>query len=615
VCGIAGFTGSAEPLFLNRMLAVIANRGPDGQMQFVNERVSFGFSRLSINDLSDNGNQPMFSNDDRLISMMNGEIYNAPELRRELESLGYRFRGSSDAEVVPHGYAEWGTELFGRLRGMFAIAVFDRGANQLTLARDHFGIKPLYYAKTSDGVVFSSSARAVSLHSEVGQGLSEKSIVEFLRFRYVQSGEPLYERVRSLQPGFFLQCGNSEIRLVRYWSRPRYESQSNASFDEQVEQFEAALSTSVRRELLSDVPLGVLLSGGVDSGAVLAAAGGTPELIAYTFDMGGSTSEVRNAEVISRRYGARHVVVNANRDDFVDTFVKAIQCMDLPVGDAIIAPTYQLLGEVRKERKVVLTGEGADELMAGYVHIGPLKLLGSLASMGIPARSLAAVIRCVPWRVLNHFFAYDAVLGRSGKRKVIEIVNHSRRPELALAHATSVFGSDQVEMGTYLSSALPHSPIDDLSLSSLIDWGFSSWLPNQILNKMDQLSMAHGVEARVPFVDVDLYERVTSLESSMLLSRRGNKRILRETLKKWGYQEHQRPKQAFFQPMTDQHIADLERVAREWLSASVVAKHGIVRNQLVTDVMSELRSGDFLAGKQVMTLAALHIWLDQDFRR
>ena len=597
------------------MLAVIASRGPDGQFKFTDQTFSFGFTRLSINDLSETGNQPMFSNDKQFISMMNGEIYNAPELRRELEADGHRFRGSSDAEVIPHGYAQWGTALFGRLRGMFAIAVFDMKLHQLTLARDHFGIKPLYYAMTRDGVAFSSSARAVSLHADVGQSLNEKSMVEFLRFRYVQSGAPLFERVRSLDPGCFVQCNGRETRLTRYWHRPRYQHNLKASTEEQVEQFDAVFRKSVRSELLSDVPLGVLLSGGVDSGAVLAAASGTQELVSYTFDMDGRASEVREAEAIANRYGARHVVVRASQADFIDTFVRAVQCMDLPVGDAIISPTYQLLGEVRKERKVVLTGEGADELMAGYVHVGPLRLLGSLANLRVPKGVIATAVRCVPWQVLNQFFSYDAVLGKAGKQKVLDIINHSRQPESAVAHATSIFGSEHIKTGTLLSPAATHSQIDDLSLSSLIDWGFSSWLPNQILNKMDQLSMTHGVEARVPFVDVDLYELAATLPPCMLISRKGNKRILRETLRKWGYYEHQRPKQAFYQPITKQHIEDLERLAKEWLSDSVLGRHGIVKREFVRDVMKRLNSGDFLVGKQIVTLAALHIWLDQDFRR
>lgn len=599
------------------MLSVIASRGPDGQKQIVEAGFHFGFARLAINDLSETGDQPMFSLDGQIVTMLNGEIYNAPELRRELETKGYQFRGKSDAEIIPHGYAEWGNSLFPRLRGMFAIAVFEKATRTLTLVRDHFGIKPLYFATIRDGVTFASSARAVSLHPEVGQSLDYSVLSEFLRFRYVQSGRSPYQNVTTLPPGHLLISNDAGVTLCRYWSRQRFAESSTVTSEESIEKFREAFRASVKRELLSDVPLGVLLSGGIDSGSVLYTANleGASDLLAFTYDMGGKASEVSQAREIADRYGALHKAVAMYDVDFHETYVSALQCMDLPVGDAIIAPTYQLMKAVSLDRKVVLTGEGADELMAGYAHVKPLRLLGSVVRAGLPPAILAAIIRSIPWKVLDRYFPYEAALGASGKRKVVSIVNSSRNPSEAITQATSIFDAEEVSWGTHLPQNPETWSVGDLSLSSLIDWGFDSWLPNQILNKMDQLSMAHGVEARVPFVDVDLYECVATLPSNLLLSGAENKRVLRETLRKSGYMHPNTPKRAFFQPVSKGHLDELRVLASEWLSDQVIMKHSIFRPEFVKEIWSRVLAGDFLASKQITTIAALHIWLEQDFRR
>jgi len=617
VCGVVGITGSCDANLIDRMLAVIASRGPDGSKKFMEPGVVFGFARLSINDLSSTGDQPMLSTDGRYMSMMNGEIYNAPQLRKELEARGYRFIGTSDAEVVPHGFSEWGVELFPRLRGMFAISVIDRSSRRLVLARDHFGIKPLYYAQTNDGVCFASSARAVSLHPGVGQQINPSAVTEFLRFRYVKSGTPMYLNVRSVLPGEFVISEGRDVTRRQFWSRRRFSETALASPDEFTEQFGELLKSSVSRELLSDVPLGVLLSGGVDSAAVLHSAveSGAQNLIAYTYDMTGDASEVHDAAEIARAHAVEHRVVSGNHTEFADTYIHAVQCMDLPVGDAIIAPTYELLRAVRQDRKVVLTGEGADELMAGYAHIAPLRLLGRFAQLGIPRNMIASAVQLTPWQVLDAFFPYEAALGKSGKAKVVDIIRSSNDASLALDNATSIFSNAELGFDSHLPSDESAAPVGDLGLASLIDWGFESWLPNQILNKMDQLSMAHGVEARVPYVDVDLYEFVATLPTRLLLSHKGNKRILRDTLERWRNPVAERPKRAFFTPVTDKHRRELTSLAKGWLSPATTNKHGIISDAVVSRTMSKLDGGDFLAAKQVAALAALHIWLEQDFQR
>lgn len=617
MCGIVGITGSVNPELINKMMAVIAARGPDGQERFSQAGMSFGFCRLSINDLSETGNQPMKSSDGLVVAMMNGEIYNAPELRKQLEWKGHKFRGKSDAEVIPNGYVEWGVDLFSRLRGMFAVAVFDLTKHRLLLARDHFGIKPLYFAETRDGVAFSSSARAVGLHPDVGHSLNHQAMSELVRYRYVQSGTALYQQVKVIPPGSVAVCEGRDTRIHTYWRRPRFSSDRRGSEHELIDQFSSGFLSSVKRELMSDVPLGILLSGGIDSGAVLCAAAKSKadNLIAYTLDLEGEASEVSTAAKAASEYGVVHRIVPRSEMSFVETFTRAVQCMDLPVGDAIIAPTYQLLGKVREERKVVLTGEGADELMAGYAHFRPLQVLDRAIRAGISPKAISGFVQLLPLRLLDSVFPYNAKLGESGKQKVLGIVRSGHDPRAALDSAVSIFTPDEMRTGTFLPLHVTEYSVTDLSLPTLIDWGFASWLPNQILNKMDQLSMAHGVEARVPFVDVDLYEIVSRLPLPLLLSRKGNKRVLREALKNWDFAGASIPKRAFYQPVTEKHIVELTSLAKEYLSESMVRKHGVFKTDLIREVLEKLSYGDFLAGKQVVALAAVHVWLEQSFRR
>lgn len=613
MCGLAGYVGRESLGLLDQMIQMIRPRGPDGLQIIESDSVHFAFTRLAINDLSPTGNQPMTSSDGRYIAMLNGEIYNASELRLLLKAKGFRFRGTSDAEVIPHGFALWGTELFEKLRGMFAVSVFDTYLKQLVLARDHFGIKPLYFSTFTGGVTFSSSARAVAIHPKVGMNLRESAIGELLRFRYCPSGESMFSKVETVKPGEFIVWDEKTLNRRKYWQRQSYNSEENESVENWTEMFCSALENSVNVGMMSDVPMGVLLSGGIDSGAVASFAGtqNSGNLLAFTYAMPNKYDESDLAKSIANASGIEHRIVCQPNVPFHESYLRAIRAMDNPVTDAIIVPTFNLLHAASLERKVVLTGEGADELLGGYAHIGPLVKLGKLSKSRVPLSSVAQLLSLVPSTVLTRFFPYEAKLGENGHKKICQIVRDGSDPSLALDHATSIFTSNEVRAGTSLGNVGDTAQLGDLKMKDLIDWGYSQWLPNQILNKMDQLSMVHGVEARVPYVDPFLYDVVRSIPMQHICSTNSNKTILRNALRLKGYQWADEPKKAFFVPPTKTHMAELEDVAKDWLCESMLKKHGIVSKKMANDSIKGMQNGDFISSKQVAALAGLHIWLDQ----
>jgi asparagine synthase (glutamine-hydrolysing) len=615
MCGIAGYTGDAIEGLLARMINVIRSRGPDATGALDRGAVQLGHTRLSIVDLSPTGAQPMVRLDGRIAVSYNGEIYNYDELRRQIEDKGYRFEGHSDSELLPLGFAAFGFDLFRRLRGMFALALHDAQDNSLYLVRDQFGIKPLYYSETDGRLIFSSSARAVAMHPSVDRTLDESAIRDFLVHRYVPNGQCFYRGVKTLSPGTVARWHEGALTVRRFWSPPQRQMAAGIDRKEWVDRFGSKFEESVTLQLRSDVPIGVFLSGGIDSAAIthFAARHSSGPLRAFTFAIGDHTDETAAARSIAADYGAEHQVIDMPPVRPLTRLFDAITCMDLPVGDAIILPTYLLCEAAARDRKVVLTGEGADELFGGYVHVPVLRMLDKLAPIGGLARAASHIVRFTPPALLNPFFDYQAKLGQQGRDKVADLLRATGSPANAMRIATSIFSDKQIEVGTHLAASAP--PDADLSLSGLLRNAFDTWLPNQILNKMDQLSMAHGLEARVPYLDPEIYELLVGVPDELLLARDRNKILLRDLVRREGLAIADRPKLAFHLPVERLYAEELECLADDWLSDDVLRSHGIVKPTLAKASLELLRHGDFVASKQVVAMIGLHMWLESERAR
>lgn len=610
MCGIAGFTGPRNDDLLDRMVGVIRARGPDGDGVWCGDGVNFGHTRLAIVDLT-GGVQPMTRGNGRYTVTYNGEIYNYDDLRARIEKAGLALDTTSDTELVPVGYAAFAADIFRDFIGIFAFGLWDAAERKLTLARDHFGIKPLFYAETRDGVVFSSSAKAVALHPDVSRALEMDAVRDFLQYRYVPNGQHFYSGVKTLPPGCMLEWKAGEgAKITRYWTPAQRRDIGAYSEAEWLERAAALVEDAVALQLRSDVPVGLFLSGGVDSSTVATfAARHCPyQMTAYTFSMGGEDDELEAARVIAERVGARHVRVTPDHADDFSRLYDAVACMDSPVGDAIILPTYQLCEAAAKDLKVVLTGEGADEIFGGYVHFGAFEKLARLKRMAPFIDKLGPLVRLAPLWLLDRQFDYQASLGELGRLKVSRMIESANKTGAVYRLSSSVIDDWDIERAAHVPPPEPAGQMD-LSLSGAMLETMKTWLPYQILNKMDQLSMAHGLEARVPFLDPRVYELMAGAPDSLMLTPNENKVLLRRVLAREKVQAD-RPKFAFHVPMEKSYKPSLEALCREWLSPASVKKHGILKQAFVDENVALLSRGEFVASKRLVAMASLHMWLD-----
>ena len=611
MCGIAGYLGESVSGLLDRMIEAIRPRGPDAEGRSTLPGVHIGHTRLSIVDI-EGGSQPMIRENGRFIISYNGEIYNYTELRAKIEATGRSFTTHSDTELLPLGFAAFGTELFEQLIGIFAFALYDTQDNSLYLVRDHFGVKPLYYAPTQDGIAFSSTARAVALHPDVDRSLHEGAVRDFLQYRYVPNGQHFFRGIETLPPGHYLKAvlGQRRVEVVPFWQPKRRTGTSTCSREEWIDKTEALLQDAMALQLRSDVPVGLFLSGGVDSSTVAQFASKRSKygMAAYTFSMGGADDEVAEARRIADSVGASHTVVAVDNTSDYSQFYDAVACMDIPVGDAILLPTYQLCQAAARDVKVVLTGEGADEVFGGYVHFSALCKLTMINKYLPGAHHLAPLVKLLPIPLLNRFFDYQASLGELGRHKLSHMIASLPRSEGLYRITSSIIDDRDITAAANLGEPLSAGDMD-LSLPGMMFETVRTWLPNQILNKMDQLSMAHGLEARVPFLDPRLYEHLLSAPDNLIDSGGENKILLRQVLRRhtgnW-----KRQKFAFHVPVETRYRPALEKLIAAWLSPETTRKHGILRQDFIDENRAYLARGDFIASKRLMAMVALHMWLD-----
>jgi asparagine synthase (glutamine-hydrolysing) len=536
VCGIVGFTHSAwtpGPGRIQSAVATLIHRGPDQQGSFESPLCSLGATRLKILDLA-SGDQPIRSEDGETVIVFNGEIYNHLELRAELEAKGRRFRTRTDTETVLHAFLEWDTACFSRLRGMFAVALWHGPDKRLVLARDRLGIKPLYTARLGRDLLFGSELKAVFVHPEFDRRLSLSGLDCYLSLNYVPYPWTLAEGIEKLAPGHWLEWRDGSARSGAYWQLP-FGVFPNRSLDGVKEELDRLLQQSVREHLLSDVPLGVWLSGGIDSSTVLHyAANASSRLKTLSISFAGRTfDETAYIRQVVSRYGTDHHEFDLNPAENLSSIIEEFAYYnDEPDADAGALPLWFLSKMTKSEVTVALSGEGGDELFGGYLTYRANRLARHLRRFpaGLRRFALACLRR---WPVSDDKISLEYMAKRFVEGSLLP-------PEQAHVYWNGTFSAAQ--KARLLSQAVPPA-LDsvlgglDQKLSSDDDLAPYLWfdqkyfLPDDILVKVDRMSMAHAVEARPALLDHRIVEFVASLPASFKVRGSRQKWILKELMK------------------------------------------------------------------------------------
>jgi len=566
MCGLVGFVGPGTPETLARMRAVVAHRGPDDAAGWsgvvAGRRIEFGFQRLAIIDIM-GGNQPMLSADERIVVMNNGEIYNFHELRRELEEAGHRFlTDHADTEVLVHGYLHWGEGMVSRLNGMFAFALLDRKEGRLLLGRDRFGKKPLYVASHAGGLVFASELRSLLCHPFVSREIDRDALARYFAYDYVPAPATLYKSIRKIEPATVLTYDLATLGTQRrsYWT---YRSQPSERPPGTVKDWTAEvgrlLEKAVERRLVSDVPLGFFLSGGIDSSAVVTLAArhlGPAATSAFTIGFEESSyDETDAARRMAEQLGIRHHVEVLNFDKALLLVPDLLRRMDEPIADEAIVPNFLVARLARRHVTVALSGDGGDEMFAGYDTFAALDL-ARLYQNWVPAplhRLLRRLVERVPPSPRRLALDYKLRRALRGLDLAPEFWHAAWIGPMALDEIGALLKTRMDPEMVYGPSArhwrdsASRDPVD-----RAIEFYVQFYLAGDILPKIDRSSMLTSLEVRSPFLDPDLAEYCARLPAAVKYRKGARKWILKEALASILPSEIlDRPKQGFSVPLID----------------------------------------------------------------
>ncbi len=542
MCGISGIIYSdrerlVEKSILVRMTDTLNHRGPDGEGYFIDRSVALGHRRLAIIDL-ETGQQPLISRDGKLALVFNGEIYNYLELREQLKGSGHLFTTNSDTEVLLRAYEEWGLEFHHKLNGMWAFALWDGRRDELILSRDRLGEKPLYYAEWDGGFIFGSEIKSL-----LACGLPPEANPEvldlYLTFKYVPAPHTFYKRVKKLEPGHFLIIKDGQAQRHKYWNLPtREESQLNKNEGAIEEEFEYLLRDSVRLRMRSDVAYGAFLSGGLDSPSVVALMAEASRFPVETFTVGFDEKEFDErmlARQVASQFRTSHHEGTVTPDTFEENLTKVLQHCDEPFGDSSAIPTGQIARYARAKVKMLLTGDGGDEVLSGYNSYQSEKLAGTLSSVPRPVVTASGALLKGASRLMagdSRFkfqrlaqIADTMVDGFEERlvRKAAQMAQEKRNRVLA-----PLLGQ-VIPAREFLMTAMQSCPYKD-SFYRMVYFDFTVSLPDDMLVKVDRMTMAHSLEARVPFLDHRLVELMAVVHKKVKMRGFQRKSVLRNTI-------------------------------------------------------------------------------------
>jgi asparagine synthase (glutamine-hydrolysing) len=626
MCGIAGIhhlnaAQSADAGELKHMLDVIVHRGPDDEGQYVEGPIAIGMRRLSIIDLS-TGHQPIHNEDRTVWVVFNGEIYNYQSLRTTLEQRGHRFYTQSDTETLVHLYEEHGDRLVEHLNGMYCFALWDAARQRLLLGRDRLGEKQLYYARRNGKLAFGSEIKCVLQSDVAGRDLDPTALDGYLNYLYVPAPRTIFADIRELPPAHTLSVERGELHMRRYWDL-EYRSAQGDDQGAVVESFRAQFRRSVRSRLVADVPLGALLSGGIDSSAIVAemAAAASGPVKTFCIGYGGAGSyydERRYARMVAERFGTEHHEFEV-QPDVVQLIPELVRCFDQPFADSSAIANYYVFRETRRHVKVVLSGLGGDEVAAGYErYVGLLltryyRALPAWLRRGLVERAVAALPE-----------------SRSGSRTAERIKRFVRtaaaEPAVAYRAMISAFDDgwrerlytpamrariDQSASQLFFDQYFGREGVPDL-LNRALYADTMTYLSGDLLTLTDRMSMVHSIEARAPFVDHELVEFMAGVPAALKLRRGTKKHLLKQAFRGTLPDEILfRRKQGFTVPLTVWFRNELNPMLRQLLSRERIERLGWFDPAVVQQLIEEHTSLRENHHARIWALLMLMVWHEQ----
>ncbi len=618
MCGIVGIIDPAVNAFetrnvLQQMTDSITHRGPDDEGFFVNDEVGLGMRRLSIID-PEGGQQPISNEDNSVHVVSNGEIYNYRELAHQLRTQGHDIATDSDTEVIVHLYEEYGRDCVQHLRGMFAFAIWDSRKQELFVARDRLGIKPLYYWQSGDRLVFASEIKALLQHPCINAAPNLNGISAYLSVKYVPSPQTMFAGIKSLPPGHGLTVDRNGVQIKQYWDLSfQIERGGSKTEDDYVAELDDLLHQTVKLRLRSDVPFGAFLSGGVDSSVIVALMSRLLDEPVKTFSVGfehsrGKQDELPYARKVANQFGTDHHEVVMRPDYFTELAQKVTWHLDQPIADQATLATFAVSELASRHVKMVLSGEGGDELFAGYARYLGERYSPLFRFMPRPIKSLALAAGAQLPRMRRQKIALFALCQKDEVARFTNwfpLFNSDMQSELVAGLDSGVNGSDASRaFGSCLAKTDADTP-----LNRMLYVDTKLWLPDFLLLRGDKMSMANSLEARTPFLDHKLVEFAASLPPKMKLNGMVRKYLLKKVARKLLPTEIvDRKKEGFPIPISSWFRNEMNPFVRDMLSEETIQRRGLFNAKYVTQLIEEHESRLADHGMLIWGLISLELW-------
>ena len=605
ICGVINYNKTADIKIIKQMNNTLTHRGPDGEGIYISHDsvCGFGHKRLSIIDV-EGSPQPLSNENDSIWISFNGEIYNYYNLRESLIEKGHVFKTDGDTEVLIHLYEEFGYAMLDMINGMFSFAIWDEKEQKLFLARDRIGIKPLYYYYKNQYFLFSSEQKAILTYPEISREVDSEALWNYLTFRSVPAPGTLYENITQLKPGHYLVLDHNKMEIHQYWDIPLKNPLPKEDDEIAIEKTEKMLIKSIKRRMISDVPLGAFLSGGIDSSLIVALMSQLSDEPVKTYTVGFEnfkSSETPYARVVSDLYKTDHHELILKEDVFIEYLEELTILRDAPLSEPADIPLYLLSRKANEKVKVLLSGEGSDELFAGYPkyqfdHLNKLFRL-------IPAPVLNSMIKHMPSKYRKVETALKSMSIKNPPERWSQWFSPFRMEDKIKIYKVPPTGYTSPLEYYFNERSL------NVSLNSFLYCDTKVWLPDNLLNRGDRMTMGASIESRVPFLDHELVEYAFSLSDKMKIRGKDRKWIIKQIALKYLPDEIvNRPKVGFDVPLTDWFRGKLKNYCYETICSHDALPSDLISSNFAKAVLDEHVSGkkdNYLA---IWTLLGLALW-------